>query len=162
WTYPNPRTLQPVTAMLFPDESGRSPLWLYRRILDRERFVPGTFASDISLINWPQNDYWGGNLIDKPEEEIQRHVDAGKRVSLSLLYWLQTEAPRPGGGAGSPGLRLRPDVMGTRDGFAMYPYIRESRRIWALFTVLEQHIAPEFPLDGLGEPFADSVGIGLY
>jgi hypothetical protein len=163
WTYPNPRTLQPVTATLFPDPgSSRSPLWLYRRILDRERFVPGSMDADISLINWPQNDYWGGNLIDKPEEEFQRHVDAGKRVSLSLLHWLQTEAPRPDGGTGYPGLRLRPDVMGTRDGLAMYPYIRESRRIRALFTVLEQHISPEFHPDGLGEPFPDSVGIGLY
>jgi hypothetical protein len=163
WTYSHPHTLQPVTATLFPepDGSGR-PLWLYRRILDRERFLPGAFAADVSLINWPQNDYWGGNLIDKPEEEFQRHVAAAKRVSLSVLYWLQTEAPRPDGGTGYPGLRLRPDVMGTRDGLAMYPYIRESRRIRALFTVLEQHIAPEFHPDGLGEPFPDSVGIGLY
>src|SRR5207247_7341504 len=45
---------------------------------------------------------------------------------------------------------------------AMYPYIRESRRIRALFTVLEQHISPEFHPDGMGEPFPDSVGIGLY
>lgn len=163
WTYPNPRTLQPVTATLFPDDgSNRSPLWLYRRILDRERYLPGAIASDISLINWPQNDYWGGNLIDQPEEEFQRHVAAAKRVSLSLLYWLQTEAPRPDGGTGYPGLRLRADVMGTRDGFAMYPYIRESRRIRALCTILEQHISPDFHPDGLAEPFPDSVGIGLY
>jgi len=163
WTYANPRTLQPVTATLFPEPGdARFPLWLYRRILDQERFLPGAFASDVSLINWPQNDYWGGNLIDKPEEEFQRHVEAAKRVSLSLLYWLQTEAPRPDGGTGYAGLRLRPDVMGTADGLAMYPYIRESRRIRALFTVVEQHLAPEYHPDGLGEPFPDSVGIGLY
>src|SRR5207247_10766005 len=36
------------------------------------------------------------------------------------------------------------------------------RRIRALFTVREQHISPEFHPDGMGEPFPDSVGIGLY
>src|SRR5207244_3931887 len=38
----------------------------------------------------------------------------------------------------------------------------ESRRIRALFTVVEQHISPEVHPGGLGEPFPDSVGIGLY
>ena len=52
---------------------------------------------------------------------------------------MQTAAPRPGGGYGWKGLRLRPDIVGTEDGLAKYPYIRESRRIQAEFTVLEQH-----------------------
>ena len=43
-----------------------------------------------------------------------------------MLYWMQTEAPRPDGGTGFPGLRLRPDVMGTADGLAQAPYHRES------------------------------------
>jgi hypothetical protein len=44
-----------------------------------------------------------------------------------------------------------------------YPYIRESRRIQAEFTVLEQHvaIAARGSLQG-AERFADSVGIGTY
>jgi hypothetical protein len=53
---------------------------------------------------------------------------------------MQTEAPRPDGGAGFPGLRLRHDQVETEDGLAKYPYIRESRRIQAEFTVLEQHV----------------------
>jgi hypothetical protein len=44
----------------------------------------------------------------------------------------------------------------------MYPYIRESRRIKAEFTVLEQHICPEARTDGRAEPFPDSVGVGYY
>lgn len=91
-------------------------------------------------------------------------------MSLSLLYWLQTEAPRPDGGKGWKGLRLRPDVVGTEDGMAKYPYIRESRRIKALFTVLEEHVGKEQRslVSGLeGEElkaadFFDSVGIGYY
>ena len=42
---------------------------------------------------------------------------------------MQTEAPRADGKAGWPGLKLRHDQSGTEDGLAMYPYIRESRRI---------------------------------
>jgi hypothetical protein len=163
WTHTHPITLKPVTKTLFSIDGNRGlSLWLYRRILDKERFAEGAFPSDISLINWPQNDYWGGNIIDKSEAEVARHLDAAKRVSLSLLYWLQTEAPRPNGGVGYPGLRLRPDVMGTKDGLAKYPYIRESRRIKAVFTILEQHLSPEIRKDRYAEPFEDSVGIGLY
>ena len=77
-------------------------------------------------------------------------------------YWLQTEAPRPDGGVGYPGLRLRGDVVGgTPDGLAPAPYVRESRRLRAEFTVLEQHIAHPLRPDG-PELFTDSVGIGCY
>ncbi|WP_409342235.1 FAD-dependent oxidoreductase [Paenibacillus sp. MBLB4367] len=135
-------------------------LWEYRRVIDKELFEPGAFDSDVTLVNWPQNDYWLGPIIDVGEEERQRHLEAAKQLSFSLLYWLQTEAPRPDGGAGYPGLRLRKDVVGTEDGMAMAPYIRESRRIQAEFTVLEQHLSPA--VRDKAEPFADSVGIGSY
>ncbi len=76
---------------------------------------------------------------------------------------MQTEAPRPDGGTGYPGLRLRPDVTGTADGLAKSAYIRESRRIRAEFTVLEQHVGVDARPDGAGsEVFADSVGLGRY
>ena len=60
--------------------------------------------------------------------------------------------------------------MGTADGLAKFPYIRESRRIKAEFTILEQHIATEARRKVLGkqagkltaEQFADSVGVGYY
>jgi hypothetical protein len=83
-------------------------------------------------------------------------------LSLSFLYWLQTEAPRPDGGAGYPGLRLRPDVLGTADGLAKRPYIRESRRIRAVTTVVEQDLAAE--VRGARGPVErdDAVGVGCY
>ena len=120
------------------------------------------FDSSITVVNWPQNDYWLGSIIDVGPEERERHLEESRQLSLSLLYWMQTEAPRPDGGKGYPGLRLRPDVMGTRDGLAKAPYIRESRRIRAEFTVKEQHIAAECRPDGRAEVFHDSVGIGCY
>ena len=65
--------------------------------------------------------------------------------------------------AGWKGLRLRPDVVGTEDGLAKYPYIRESRRIQAEFTVLEQHVGAEARRhDSQAEEFDDSVGVGSY
>lgn len=145
-------------------------LWSYRRIADRAQFTPGAYAGDISLVNWPQNDFLLGNLCDVQEAEAARNLARAKQLSLSLLYWLQTEAPRPDGGAGWPGLRLRGDLLGTEDGLAKYPYIRESRRIRAEFTVREQHVGTDARIKQTGAsgdevrafPFKDSVGIGSY
>ncbi|WP_438350694.1 FAD-dependent oxidoreductase [Paenibacillus sp. FA6] len=156
-----PSTMEPTQYELFAD-TDKFSLYLYRQIVDHQHFRPGTFPSSISLVNWPQNDYWLGSIIDVSEEERASHLYQAKQLSLSLLYWLQTAAPRPDGREGYPGLRLRPDVVGTTDGMAMYPYIRESRRIQAEFTVLEQHVATACRIDGHAETFHDSVGIGCY
>ncbi|MGH7279342.1 MAG: FAD-dependent oxidoreductase, partial [Candidatus Rokuibacteriota bacterium] len=161
WTTPRPETHEPNTRWLFEADDGR-PWWTFRRILDRTNFEKGFAPSDISVVNWPQNDYWFGPVCGVDEAERVKNVDAARQLSLSLLYWLQTEAPRPDGGAGYRGLRLRGDVVGgTADGLAQAPYIRESRRIRAEFTVLEQHIAHPLRRDG-PELFDDAVGIGAY
>ena len=167
--YSQPRTLQPFTMGFDPRAS--EGLFRYRRIVDRTNFVPGTYDGDVTLVNWPQNDYMLGNLVDVAPGEAARHVARAKQLSLSLLYWLQTECPRPDGGVGWKGLRLRPDIVGTEDGLAKYPYVRESRRIRAEFTILEQHVATADRLRRTGgsdpdtassEAFADTVGIGSY
>lgn len=152
------------------DPEGRSGYWTYRRIADRDLFAPGFYRGDLTLVNWPENDYSFGLICGVSEREAKRHLEQAKQMSLSLLYWLQTEAPRADGGTGWKGLRLRPDVVGTADGLAKYPYIREGRRIKAEFTVLEQHVttAARMQETGLGRdavramPYADSVGIGSY
>jgi hypothetical protein len=144
-------------------------LWNYRRIINQKNFTEGTYDGDITIVNWPQNDFFPGNLIDVPEKEFNKHLASAKQLSHSLFYWLQTEAPRPDGGAGWRGLRLRGDVMGTRDGMAKYPYIREARRIRAEFTVLEEHVGAENRKLVAGAiagkksaDFHDSVGVGYY
>ncbi|HEX7008679.1 MAG TPA: FAD-dependent oxidoreductase, partial [Phycisphaeraceae bacterium] len=164
WSYSHPVTLEPIRRTLFPHESPEEPwrgLWHYRQIFEPAHLNdPAVHA--ITLVNWPQNDYWLGNLIDCPPADQQRYEQEARELSLSLFYWLQNEAPRPDGGTGYPGLYLVPDVLGTRDGLAMAPYIRESRRIRARFTVTENHVGT----DALGgrrpAPFPDSVGIGYY
>jgi hypothetical protein len=170
--YSNPSTLEPKELGFNPGGTDTSPLfnlWNYRRIINKNNFKPGTYLSDISLINWPQNDYMNGNLIGATPEVFKKHVESAKQLSLSLLYWLQTEAPRPDKGYGWLGLRLRNDIMGTSDGLAKFPYIRESRRIKPIFTVLEEHVGRENRDLVTGKKdnntatgFYDSVGIGYY
>lgn len=161
WTTVRPETSEPISRLLFEADDER-PWWTYRRILDRTNFAAGFAAGDVTVVNWPQNDYWFGPVCGVDDAERTRNLDAARQLSLSVLYWLQTEAPRPDGGTGYRGLRLRGDVVGgTSDGLAQAPYIRESRRIRAEFTVLEQHIAHPLRPDG-PELFEDSVGIGCY
>jgi hypothetical protein len=175
WTMSHPITLKPRPMGFNPEPpyttpEGQPNLWLYRRIAEREHFTPGSYASDISLVNWPQNDYWLGNLHEVSDEEAARNIRRAKQLSHSLLYWMQTEAPRPDGGHGYPGLYLRRDQSGTDDGLAKYPYIRESRRIQAEFTVTEQHVGTDVRMKLTGksreevtaENFRDSVGVGSY
>jgi hypothetical protein len=161
WYSPKPRTLEKTEYALFPRD-GLFSLWNYRRAIDKSLFEPGTFQSDITLVNWPQNDYWLGPVIDVSPAERRKHLEQARQLSLSLLYWMQTEAPRPDGKQGYPGLRLRADVMGTEDGLAQMPYIRESRRIKSEFTVLEQHLSPEIRGGQGSVRYEDSVGIGYY
>ena len=152
------------------DPEARKGFWTYRRIADRDLFTPGFYRGDVTLVNWPQNDYSFGLICDVSDAEAKKHLDRAKQLSLSLVYWLQTEAPRASGNTGWKGLRLRPDVVGTADGLAKYPYIREGRRIKADFTVLEQHVTTEARMQETGLPkdevratqFADTVGIGSY
>jgi hypothetical protein len=169
--YSHPQTLKPDTRGLDPRGPGVG-LWVYRRIVDPRNFAPGTFpgSSGVTLVNWPQNDYWLGPIIGPgvTPEGASKHIARAKQLSLSLLYWLQTECPRPDGKTGWKGLTLRPDLVGTEDGLAKAPYIRESRRILAEFTVLEQHVGTEArrsktkAAEVQAERFADSVGVGSY
>jgi len=174
WSMSDPQNLKERRVTFDPtadaSPAGLLNLWIYRRIIRKLNYEPGTVRSDVTLVNWPQNDYWLGNLYGGAAEEAARHLKRGRELSLALVYWMQTEAPRPDGGQGWPGLHLRPDITGTEDGLAKYPYIRESRRIQAEFTVVEHHVGTDARMKATGlkreevtaEPFPDSVGVGSY
>jgi hypothetical protein len=163
----SPRTGQPVKYAFGPHQEPNKAfagLWTYRRILHRENFVEGAFDSDITLVNYPQIDYLLGNLLDDSEPlnspknlaHKARLIAEAKEQSLSFLYFMQTEL-------GFKGLKMRPDVVGTTDGLAKMPYIRESRRIKAELTITEQQVSANLrPQEKLAEHFPDSVGIGFY
>ena len=165
-TYSNPITLEPRRLDFDPRpgaETERFNLWVYRRLQTAGRTWP--VRGGVSLLNWPQNDYLGGRLIDVPETERIRHEEAARDLTRSLIHWLRTEVERPDGGRGWPGLFPMPGILGTPDGLAMAPYIRESRRIRARTTVHEHHVGEEARRSvGLteAEHFPDSVGVGHY
>jgi hypothetical protein len=180
-----------VTYRMFETgERAAGPFWTYRRLLDASNFegaaggrpvqrrapAPSPLrrgrgerspavSHDIAMINWPGNDFRGGNLIDRPPSEVLGALRRANALSLGFLYWLQTEAPRDDGGRGYPELRLRPDVMGMSsvDGpLTKFPYIRESRRIRAQRTVREQDLSAASNLGARAALFPDSVGVGCY
>jgi hypothetical protein len=166
WTGLNPRTMETMRYRFDPhrEKPGLfSGLWAFRRIIDRAQFEKGFFSSDLCLVNWPMIDYMEGNLLTCDAAVREQHLAEARRLSLAMVHWLQTEAPRPDGGTGWPGLRLRGDLLGTEDGLAMAPYIRESRRIRAVKTIVEQEVSARFrPGDSLAERYEDTVGIGYY
>jgi hypothetical protein len=121
-------------------------LWSYRRLVEKK---------NLTMFNWPGNDYRDRSLLDCPALDAARALQDAKRVSLGFLYWLQTEQA-------APELALRPDVMGTSDGLSKHPYIRESRRIHAKKTIVEQEVSAHHQKGPAAALFPDSVGVGWY
>ena len=142
------------------DENGNKlfGLFSYRRIVNSNNFKNGYVPNDITLINWPQNDYFMDNVYDGKDDANNLYM--AKQLTLSLMYYLQTEVPRADGGKGYKNLKLNKEILGTSDGLAKAPYIRESRRLDTAFKVTENMIAKksnnELPR------FYDSVGVGCY
>jgi len=168
WYDVHPITLETRhrAVFAFPEDGENNDFWHYRRIVYAGHYPEG-FTTDVTLVNWPQHDYWLGPVVGVPEDERQKNLEGARQLSLSLLYWMQTEAPRHDGGTGYPGLKIRPEIVDTPDGLAKAVYIRESRRIRAEFTVREEHVGVEQRRQmGITEngpaQFHDSVGVGYY
>ena len=121
-------------------------LWTYRRLVEKK---------NLTMFNWPGNDYRDRSLLDCPALEAAQALQDAKRVSLGFLYWLQTDQA-------APELLLRKDVMDTEDGLSKHPYIRESRRIKARKTIVEQEVSARYQKGPHAAQFADSVGVGWY
>lgn len=176
WKAPHPRTLEITERSFSPNpgddalaveadqsrDGGDQNLWTFRRLAARDLFSPGTYASDITLVNWPAIDYFEHHVLDVDAATAAARVEDARQLSLSMLFWMQTEAPRPDGGTGWPGLRLRPDVMGTDDGLAQEAYHRESRRILPVTRVVEQDLSMAVRGTHGAVHYRDSVGVGMY
>ena len=176
WKSVDPRTLDPLNFRFDPfdnknplsvranqkDNPGSANLWTFRRIFAAYHHENPERYHDISLVNWPQLDYIERSIIDVSTEEKDLAISGAKEQSLSLLYWMQTEAPRADGKVGWPGLKLRKDVVDTQDGLAKHVYVRESRRIKALYTVVEQDVSYAVRGESGAKKYSDSVGVGHY
>ena len=112
----DPVTLKSASRGFDPRGAGRG-LWVYRRIVDPASSEPGSYPGSSGIIadQLAAKRLLAGSARrqDVSPAEADRHVTRAKQLSLSLLYWLQTECPRPDGKVGWKGLRLRPDLMGT-------------------------------------------------
>ena len=127
--------------------------WRYRRVVSRAQWDEP--RDEVTLVNWAQNDFSRHPLLDGPVPEAQVQAQA-RELSLCLLHWLQTEAPREDGGRGFPQWQPAPEVLGTGDGLAQQVYVRESRRIVARHTLTQTDLSMP------PEPRPDAVGIGWY
>ena len=134
---------------MFDGEGSGWPLglWNFRRIQYAPYYTDG--RPDAALLNWPQNDYVFGPVVDDPRAE--EHLSMSRELTKCVVYWLWEQ--------GYP-VRYAGEFLGTEDGLAQAPYIRESRRICAKKRILEEEIAL------LDDPtpvhYDDSVGVGHY
>jgi hypothetical protein len=142
----------------FPNTPGS--FWTYRRLIAKEQFLPGTFSSDLSMINWDSNDVCDPDLLSLDPQKQARALQHAKQVSLAFAWWLEHEVPRDDGrGTGYPEVQIIAAALGSDDGLSQFPYVREARRLKALRSIHEQDVATA---GSRAVPFADSVGIGQY
>lgn len=75
------------------------------------------------MINWPNkgNDTYL-EILEKTPEQREVLLEEAKNMTLSWIYFLQTEG-------GFRHIGLAKDEFGTEDHLAIIPYIRESRRV---------------------------------
>lgn len=147
---------------MFPNDKGVTPLWTYRRIVDPSIWKERLPTGEVTLLNWAQNDYYLAPIIGVGPQKRREYEQQARDLTRSLVYWLQTEAPRLDGGKGYPGVKLRGDILGTTDGLAKTAYIRESRRIKARYTITEHDVSKELRGEQGIKRYADSVGVGSY
>lgn len=157
WYGPNAESQKKVKFSMFDGNLSEASLglWSYRRIIDTKNYKDG--IKQVSLINWPQNDFNLGNIYEEKDAETNKQL--AKQQTLCFVYWLQNDAPRIDGKKGYA-VKLRGDILGTEDGLAKAPYIRESRRIVAMKTIREQDVSRRF--NEKPPTVKDSVGIGHY
>jgi hypothetical protein len=136
-----------------PNNMSPRPMFPWRRVFQASAY-PGRH-NDLALMNWPRQDYHDESVLDRSPADMARILQNAKKVSMAFLYWLQADLK-------APGLKLRVDQMGTADGLAQMPYIRESRRLRAQGMVREQDIVFENSPRARAVLFPDSVGTGFY
>lgn len=157
WFMADAITQKKVEFAMFDGELSEQSLglWSYRRVIDTANYTDG--RKEVTLFNWPQNDFALGNVFEDPEAE--KNLELARQQTLCAVYWLQNDAPRKDGKKGYP-VKLRPDIMGTEDGIAKAAYIRESRRIVAQKTICEQDVSKK--ANQIPPRLKDSVGVGHY
>ena len=160
WATEEPETGRPLRRPLF-GAAGEQDLWTFRRIRYGGHYVDP--VPDVTLVNWPQVDYWLAPLVGPPGGPARRRAGRGPGADAVLRALAADRGAAARRWHRLPGLRLCPEALGTADGLAAAAYVRESRRIAAEFTVLESHVGVEArPGADRAAAFADTVGVGCY
>ena len=101
--------------------------------------------------------------------QAEQHIARAKQLSLSLLYWLQTECPRPDGKAGCAGTAAARRPGGNRGRTcqgSLYPRISAHPGRIHRHRAARRHRGPAPAAESArtlqSEPFPDSVGVGSY
>lgn len=137
--------------------------WVYRRSIEASKFDPAAFSNDRSMINWSSNDHCDANLLSTDPALQARALQDAKRASLGFAWWIRHSVPRDDHqGLGYPELAVLAHAMGSKDGLSQHPYIRESRRIVPLRTIVEEDLAVDFQPGSRAAHYPDTVGIGWY
>ena len=149
-----------ISTMFVPGKD----MWTYRRFIAAANFEDPSLTCDLSMINTGSNDYQGATIPTSDATSDAAVIEGARQASLGYIYWLQTECPRDDDPSrfGYPELKPRGDIFGTPDGTAAAPYIRESRRIQALKTIVQQDIDASSNPGPRAKLCADSCGIGHY
>ena len=115
---------------------------------------PARIAGDITLVNWPQNDYWLGNLVERAGAEAARHMSSAR--SNSACRCSTGCRPRPPARRRDrlegPAAAARHRRHGGRPGeVSLHP--REPRGSRPSSRSLEQHVGTDARRsDGQGRP----------
>ncbi len=137
--------------------------WVYRRSVQADKFAPEAVTSDRAMINWSSNDHCDANLLSNDPLLQAKALQDAKRRSLGFAWWMQHEIPRDdGSGKGYAQLEVMKDAMGSSDGLSQFPYMRESRRIVPVRTIVEEDLANDFQKGARAKLYPDTVGIGWY
>ena len=120
-------------------------LWTYRRLIDAAQ-LRRRYAHDITMFNWPGNDY-----RERQHPRPARAPTSPRRcrtpsasASASCTGCRPRRRPRAIAAA-RPSCCCGPTSWARRDGLSKHPYIRESRRIRALTTIVEQDVSSAVP-----------------
>lgn len=156
-------------------------IWTYRRLynIGGANEFDTVNKGDLSMQNWyPGNDYPYGSLLKdsagaaaEVKEEwfgavLPEHLAAAEKHAVGWYFFMKENRTTDWDtryARGNDDLNM----MGTRHGLSMFPYIRETRRIVGLenFRLIGSTLfnvdVPEYD-GGTSFRFHDSVGIGAY
>jgi hypothetical protein len=114
----------------------------------------GKLPNNKYMLNWPiyGNDIYL-NVVEKTPKQRGELLEQAKQQTLRFIYFIQKDL-------GFNHLALADDEFPTKDKLALYPYHRESRRMYGMVRMLVQHISK--PFDTPQPLYTTGIAVGDY